>query len=398
MKEKIQKLAINIHSELIEYRRHFHRYPELSGQEEGTAKFIGSLLKEWGVSFQTGIGGHGIVAEIDGLKSSDRIIALRADMDALPIIESTGLDYASQHHGIMHACGHDVHMASMLGAAKILHNLRTDFGGKVRLFFQPSEEKYPGGARLMIEAGVLNTNKPEAIFAQHVCPDLEVGVVGIKSGKYMASTDEIFITVHGRGGHGGMPEKVIDPVLIASHIVIGLQQIVSRNANPSVPTVVSIGRFIAEGRTNIIPDQVKLEGTVRTFNEEWRARIHELIKTCSTGIARSMGGDADVFIDKGYPYVVNDEILAAEAKKWMIEYLGESCVKDLDLRMTAEDFSYFANEVPGCFYRLGVRNKSFASITGLHSAGFCPDEESLITGSGLMAWMAVKKLGYPTGD
>ncbi|MDO9510164.1 MAG: M20 family metallopeptidase [Bacteroidales bacterium] len=394
LKEKISQLAIKNHSSVIDFRRYFHQHPELSGNEEKTASHIAALLKDWGISFEAGKGGHGIVAEIDGLLPSEAIVALRADMDALPITEGTGLDYSSVMDGVMHACGHDMHMASLLGVAKILNEIRSDFGGKVRLFFQPSEEKYPGGARLMIEEGVMDHHTPEAIFAQHVCPDLEAGTVGIKAGKYMASTDEIYLTVHGKGGHGGMPEKVIDPVLIASHIVVSLQQIVSRNANPAMPTVVSIGRFIAEGRTNIIPEQVKMEGTLRTFDEKWRNEVHQIITRMASDIAMSMGGRCEVFIDKGYPYLVNDEELAKETRQWMVDYLGESKVKDLDLRMTAEDFSYFAQMVPGCFYRLGVRNPSFSSMPGLHSSGFCPDEQSLITGCGLMAWLAVRRLGF----
>jgi amidohydrolase len=293
----------------------------------------------------------------------------------------------------MPGCGHDVDTASLLGTAIILQKLRNEFTGTVKLIFQPSEEKYPGGAKVMIEEGVLENPEPEIIFGQHVYPDIEAGKVGMKSGNYMASTDEIFLTVKGRGGHGALPHKNIDPVLIASHIIIALQQIVSRNARPDLPTVISFGRVIADGQTNVIPDEVKIEGIMRTFNEEWRAEIKERITKMAKGIAESMGGECDVFIDQGYPVLVNDEKVTGKTREYAIEYLGKENVLELELRTTAEDFAYFTQKIPGCFYRLGVRNEQKGITSNLHTATFDVDESSLETGMGLMAWLTVRELG-----
>lgn len=392
MKEKIEQLALQIYSRLIDYRRHFHMNPELSLKEFKTAEFIKGLLKEWEIPFTSEVAITGIVAHIKGKKEGNKTIALRADMDALPIIEENTHSFISQNEGVMHACGHDVHMASLLGAAWILNQIKEEFGGTIRLIFQPSEEQYPGGAFLMIKEGVLENPTPEAIFGQHVLPDLPVGMVGFKPGKYMASTDEIYLTVKGHGGHAAQPEKNIDPIVIASQIIVALQQIVSRNTPPLIPCVLSFGKFIANGRTNIIPDEAKIEGTIRTFSEPWRAEAHELIKRTASGIATALGGECEVFIDKGYPYVVNDEPLTLQAKEYAIEYLGADKVIDLEERMTAEDFAYYSQVIPGCFYRLGVRNEEKGMIYGLHNSRFDADEQSLAVGAGLMAWLAFRKL------
>jgi amidohydrolase len=313
-------------------------------------------------------------------------------MDALPIQEKNEIDYRSQNEGKMHACGHDVHTASLLGAARILQELRDRFEGTVKLIFQPSEEKYPGGAKVMIAEGVLERPSPSVIFGQHVFPELEAGKVGMKSGKYMASTDEIHMTIKGKGGHGAIPQKNIDPVLIASHLVVALQQVVSRNASPAMPTVLSFGRFIAEGQTNIIPDEVKLSGIMRTFDETWRAEMKNRITTLAKGMAESMGGSCEVFIDPGYPFLVNDPVTTEKARNHAIEYLGSDQVVELELRTTAEDFAYFSQQVPGCFYRLGTRNEKAGITSNLHTATFNVDEESLLTGMGLMAWLTVRAL------
>jgi amidohydrolase len=388
----IKTKAKELSSELIEIRRHLHRNPELSMEEEMTASFIASQLEKHGIPFKAGIAGHGIVAHIKGRNPESFTIALRADMDALPIAEENTTEYKSCKPGVMHACGHDAHMACLLGASFILQDLRDKFEGTIRLIFQPSEEKFPGGASMMIKEGVLENPKPYQILGQHVLPTLAAGKAGFRSGSYMASTDEIYLTVKGRGGHAATPEINVDPVLIAAHILISLQQIVSRNAPPTLPTVLSFGRFIAEGRTNIIPSEVKLEGTLRTFDEKWRAEAHMKITRMAESIAESMGGTCQVFIDKGYPFLVNNEQVTDMAYKAAKQYLGDDNVVKLDMRMTAEDFAYYAQQIPGCFYRLGVANQDQGITHNLHTPLFDIDESSLETGAGLMAWLTYNSL------
>lgn len=388
----IKSKAKELSSILIEIRRHLHQNPELSMEEEMTASFIASQLEEHNIPFKKGIAGHGIVAHIQGRNPGAFTIALRADMDALPIIEENQTEYKSHKPGIMHACGHDAHMACLLGAAFILQEIKDKFEGTVRLIFQPSEEKFPGGASMMIKEGVLESPKPYQILGQHVLPTLTAGKVGFRAGPYMASTDEVYLTVKGRGGHAATPELNIDPVLIASHILISLQQIISRNAPPTLPAVLSFGRFIADGRTNIIPSEVKLEGTLRTFDEKWRAEAHIRITRMAESIAESMGGTCQVFIDKGYPFLVNDEQVTDMAYKAAKLYLGEDNVVNLDMRMTAEDFAYYAQLIPGCFYRLGVANPEKGITHNLHTPRFDIDESSLETGAGLMAWLTYNSL------
>jgi amidohydrolase len=392
LKNRIGQLSRKYFDEIVAIRRQLHARPELSKQEHQTAETVAKFLRELGVEVQTGVAGTGVVATIYGQNPEKKTVALRADMDALPIREENNVEYRSLTDGVMHACGHDVHTASLLGTAKILQELQDAFEGTVRLFFQPSEEQYPGGAKEMIGEGVLENPRPAHVFAQHVYPALEAGKVGMKPGKYMASTDEVFITVKGKGGHAALPMNCIDPLLIASHIVVALQQIVSRNTAPDVPAVVSFGRFIADGHTNVIPDEVKLEGIVRTFDEQWRKEIHRKITRMAQSIAEGMGGSCEVFIDQGYPYVYNDPQVTENTRRWAVEYLGKENVVDLPLRMTAEDFAYFAREVPSCFYRLGVRNEQKGIVSELHSATFDVDEKSLETGMGLMAWIAVNAL------
>ena len=392
LKDRIKSLAADYAQEVVSIRRHLHRHPELSFKEFETAAFIAGKLREYAITYKDKIAQTGIVAEIQGNDPGSKTVALRADMDALPVNEQNDVEYQSVNKGVMHACGHDVHMACLLGAARILSEIKSEFKGTVRLIFQPSEETYPGGAKVMIEEGVLENPRPEAIFGQHVFPELETGMIGMKSGKYMASTDEVFITVKGKGGHAAIPDKVVDPVLIASHIVIALQQIVSRKSKPIMPTVVSFGKISSKGKTNIIPDEVKLEGIIRTFDEDWREEIKTQIKKISSGIAESMGGSCDVFIDPGYPAVVNDDVLTAQAREYAIEFLGEDLVVDLEMRMTAEDFSYYARKIPGCFFRLGTRNEKQGITSNLHSATFDVDESSLETGMGIMAWFAISEL------
>ena len=392
IKKKIRALSRENLQQFINWRRHLHAHPELSMQEYETAAFVSARLTEMNIPHQTGVAQTGIVAMIYGRNPKKKTIALRADMDALAIEETNDVPYKSQNPGVMHACGHDVHTASLLGVAHILSTLKDDFEGTVKLFFQPSEERYPGGAIQMIRAGAMENPRPANVFGQHVYPELEAGMIGIRAGDYMASTDEIHLTITGKGGHGAQPSLHVDTVLIASHIVVALQQIVSRQASPDMPTVLSFGRFIANGQTNVIPDQVKIAGTMRTFDEAWRQEAHQRITTIAQSIAQGMRGHCEVFIDPGYPFVYNDPAVAANVKKWAVELLGADKVIDLPLRMTGEDFSYFANEVPSCFYRLGVANNARGITSSLHNSTFDVDEKSLETSVALMAWIAVNAL------
>ncbi|MDB5227529.1 MAG: amidohydrolase [Bacteroidota bacterium] len=392
LKDKIKNAADNCFDELVSIRRHLHEYPELSYNETETAKFISGKLSEYGIEHYNNIGGHGIVGLIKGKNPSKKTIALRADMDALPIEEKNDVAYCSKNKGVMHACGHDAHTTSLLGASKILNELKENFEGTIKLIFQPAEEKLPGGASIMIKEGVLKDPDVQQIFGQHVLPQLETGKVAFRSGIAMASCDEIYITVKGKGGHGAVPHLAIDPVLIASHIVIALQQVVSRNTNPTLPCVLTIGKFIANGATNIIPDEVKLEGTFRTFDEKWRAEAKEKIISICNNIATGFGGSCDVVIDHGYPFLKNDEPLTAAAFQLAQEYLGSENVEEIPARMTAEDFSYYSQIVPACFYRLGTGNKAKGITSPIHTPTFDIDENSLKVGAGLMAWLAVNEL------
>lgn len=392
IKAIISRLATKFHREITDIRRHLHRHPELSCAEYETSDFICRKLSEYGIEFYRGIAGTGIVGLIRGQYPESACIGLRADMDALPIQEENDTPYKSVNAGVMHACGHDVHVACLLGAAKILQHCRMEFRGTVKLIFQPSEETYPGGAVTMIHEGVLDNPKPAIIIAQHVINTLEAGFAGFKEGYYMASTDEFFITVRGKGGHAATPSQVIDPILIASHIVIALQQIVSRNADPAIPTVVSVGKITGQGRTNVIPDEVRMEGTVRTYNDEWRKEIHRKIEQISTGISNSMGATCDVRVSGGYPALFNNPELTRQLQKLATEYLGENFVKELPIRTTAEDFAYFAQEVPACLYRLGISNIAQGIVSNLHTATFDVDESGIKTGMELLAWFAVNLL------
>ena len=392
LKSEIERLSTECFEEIRQIRRHLHQHPELSWEEFQTAEFICGKLEEYGIPFTKGVAKTGIVGLIEGKNPSQKVIALRADMDALPVLEENEVEYRSVHPGKMHACGHDVHMACLLGASKILMNVRDRFEGSIKLIFQPSEETYPGGAVEMIREGVLKDPDVSNVIGQHVINTVDSGKIGIKAGRYMASTDEFFLTVKGRGGHAATPEQVIDPILIASHVILALQQVVSRNANPITPTVISFGRIIGDGRTNIIPDEVTIDGTVRTYDESWRKSIHEKIASMASGVAESMGGTCETRISHGYPFLQNDEELTNGVREMAIEYLGEKNVVDLEPRMTAEDFAYFANEVPSCFYRLGIRNEKKGIISNLHTPTFNIDESSIETGMGLMAWLAVRAL------
>lgn len=391
LKLKIQTLAKQYHSETIEIRRHLHAHPELSFEEYTTSDYIASKLKEYNIPFKQGIVKTGIVALIEGKNPSKKIIALRADMDALPIMEENQVVYKSQNNGVMHACGHDVHTASLIGAAKILNELKNDFEGTIKLIFQPGEEKLPGGASLMIKEGVLENPHPQSIFGQHVFPSMEVGKVGFRNGMYMASTDEIYVTVKGKGGHAAMPADYNNPLLIASQILLDLSKAFMQKVQKA-PTVLAFGKIVGNGATNVIPDEVKIEGTFRTMDEAWRAEAHTIMKKLAEDIAQQMGGTCDFRIEKGYPFLVNDEKTTSRARAAAEIYLGKENVEELPLRMTAEDFAFYSQQIPSCFYRLGTGNKLKGIKSGVHTSTFDVDEQALEIGSGLMAWLAVNEL------
>jgi amidohydrolase len=392
IKNKIKDLAESIFNDVVGYRQHIHANPELSFKEFQTSLYIKDKLTKWGIEF-TDCANTGVVGLIKGNKPSENIIALRADMDALPIHEANDKPYRSKNHGVMHACGHDVHSSSLLGTAYILNQLKDDFGGTIKLIFQPAEELLPGGASIMIKEGVLENPKPQSIVGQHVMPLIESGKVGFRSGIYMASTDELYVTVTGKGGHGAQPHQNIDPVVIASHIIIALQQIVSRNADPRLPSVLSFGKVIANGATNIIPNEVKIEGTFRTLDEDWRNEAHIRMKKMAEGMAESMGGSCDFDIHRGYPFLINEEKLTANARSFAEDFLGKENVLDLDIWMAAEDFSFYSQVTDACFYRLGTGNAAKDTMHSVHTPKFDIDEDALKISTGLMAYIALKQLG-----
>ncbi|WP_158797318.1 M20 family metallopeptidase [Pedobacter sp. L105] len=391
-KEQIQYLAGTIFEEIVGFRRHLHMNPELSFKEFQTSAFIKDKLTQWGIPFES-MANTGVVGLIKGDLPSDQVIALRGDIDALPILEANDQPYASQNPGVMHACGHDVHTSSLLGAAYILNQLKAEYGGTIKLIFQPGEEVLPGGASIMITEGVLENPKPQFIIGQHVMPLIDAGKVGFRSGIYMASTDELYVTVKGKGGHGAQPQQNIDPVLITAHIIVALQQIVSRNADPRLPSVLSFGKVIANGATNIIPNEVKMEGTFRTLNEEWRAEAKRLMKKMAEGIAESMGGSCVFDIHHGYPFLINEEKLTASTRAYAEDYLGVENVLDLDIWMAAEDFAYYSQVTDACFYRLGTGNAAKGTTYSVHHPNFDVDEDALKISTGLMAYIALKQLG-----
>jgi amidohydrolase len=392
LKEKIKSLAKAYKEEVIQTRRHLHANPELSFHEYKTAAYVKERLEEIGITKIESKADTGWAALIEGRNPGKNTLALRADMDALPIIETNDVSYKSQNPGVMHACGHDAHTASLLGAAKILNEIKDQFEGTIKLIFQPGEEVAPGGASLMIRDKVLENPAPSGIIGQHVMPLIPVGKVGFRPGIYMASADELYITVKGKGGHGAMPETLIDPVLIASHMIVALQQVVSRAASPKIPSVLSFGRVEALGATNVIPNEVKIQGTFRTLDEPWRAKAHEKMLQIAHGIVEGMGGELHFEIRKGYPFLKNEPEMTARAKHAAQDYLGEENVLDLDIWMAAEDFAFYSQIVDGCFYRLGTRNEAKGIISGVHTPTFDIDEDALEIGAGLMAWLAVSEL------
>ncbi|MBP7184569.1 MAG: amidohydrolase [Saprospiraceae bacterium] len=394
MINKIKSLANSISDEVIDIRRHLHTYPELSFQEFETSKFIEDKLLSYGINQISRCAENGIVAIISGKNPEKNCIALRADMDALPILEQNDVPYRSVNDGVMHACGHDMHTSSLLGVAKILNLTKDDWEGTIKLIFQPAEEKLPGGASIMIHEGVLENPKPSLIIGQHVHPPLETGKIGIKSGVYMASADEIYVTVKGKGGHGALPQDCVDPILVSAHIITALQQIVSRNANPTIPSVLTFGKINSTGgATNVIPNEVKIDGTFRTFDEEWRFSAHKKMKKMASLMAESMGATCDFDIIVGYPVLKNDEHVSEKVRSYAKEFIGESNVVDLPIRMTAEDFAYYSHKIPAAFYRIGTGNKEKNTHHALHTPTFNIDEDAIPTSIGLMSYLAIAMLG-----
>lgn len=390
--ERIKQLSKEVSPWVIGHRRHIHAHPELSYQEHKTARYVAECLRDSGIAAREGIATTGVIAEIKGRHPEKKTIALRADMDALPIQEANEVPYRSTVAGVMHACGHDVHTSSLLGTARILNSLRDEFEGTIRLIFQPGEEKNPGGASYMIRDGALKNPQPSGIIGQHVFPLLPVGKIGFREGMYMASCDEIYLRVIGKGGHGAAPELAVDPVVIASHIIVALQQIISRNASPKQPTVLTFGRISGEGATNIIPNEVNIAGTFRAMNEEWRESALEKIKKMAESIAEGMGGRCEVDISRGYPYLKNDPELTGRIRAAAEAYVGKENVVDLDITLGAEDFAYYSQVIPASFYRLGTRNDAKGITSYVHTPTFDIDEDALVLGPGLMAWMAVQEL------
>jgi len=386
MIDKIKKLAKEYSPEFITIRHHLHANPELSYQEFETSKFIQDKLKEFGIPYEVKAT-TGVVGLIKGKNPGSRVFAIRADIDALPILEENDVPYKSTKKGIMHACGHDVHTTCLLGAARILNELKNEWEGTIKLIFQPGEEKNPGGASYMIKEGVLENPKPSGIVAMHVHTGMPVGKTSFRSGKVMASADELYFTIKGKGGHAASPHLCVDPIFIASHLIISLQQVVSRNSNPFNPSVLSITSFQGGATTNVIPNEIKLMGTFRAMDEKWRAEAHQLIEKISKQLVHSMGGEIDLHIDKGYPAVVNNAQLNKTVKNAAGEFLGTENVEETELRMGAEDFGYYAQQIPACFYRVGVMNKEKGITSGVHTPTFNIDENAIEVGMGLMAWL-----------
>ncbi|HVU99379.1 MAG TPA: M20 family metallopeptidase [Puia sp.] len=386
LKENIRQLARQYAPEFIDIRHHLHAHPELSYQEFQTSAFVQEQLAKMGIPFRV-MAGTGVVGSIEGKNPGSRVVALRADMDALPIQEANEVPYRSQNPGVMHACGHDVHTTVLLGASRVLQELRKEWEGTVKLIFQPGEEKNPGGASLMIKEGVLKDPAPQAIFGLHVHPGLETGKLSFRGGMVMASADELYITIRGKGGHAAAPHLTVDTILVASHLVVAMQQIISRNRNPLSPSVLSITSVQGGFTTNVIPSEVKLMGTFRAMDEEWRFKAHELIRKQATELVHSMGAEIDLHIDVGYPMVHNNEALDAVARAAAREFMGADRVLETEVRMGAEDFGYYTQQIPGCFYRLGVMNVEKGITSGVHTPTFNIDESAIEIGVGMMAYL-----------
>jgi len=395
IKEIIIENSAELFNEAVDIRRHFHKHPELSYQETETSLYICNWLKKNNIEFRSGIAGTGIIASVKGKKDGKKVIAVRAEMDALPITEKNIFGFASINTGKMHACGHDAHMAMLLGSAKLLNNLKEHFGGTILLIFQPGEEKSPGGARLMIESGELNNPKPDMVIAQHILPELETGKVGYKSGRYMASCDEIYITITGRGGHAALPGLTTDQIYIASTLIIKLKDsMLKEQSINKIPTVLGIGRISGEGATNVIPEKVEIAGTFRTFDEKWRSEGLGLIRSVAGATALEFGVTIDVNIAEGYPVLHNDETLTASAINLSTELLGAERIETFDIRMSSDDFSFYSAIAPSLYYRVGIKKKG-TEMKKLHTPDFDIDENGMQTGIANLSWLIYNFLGHP---
>ena len=377
--------------EIVSWREHLHANPELSFKEENTASFISSKLIEFGISHPYRIADTGVIALIQGRNPDSKCIALRADIDALPITEANKVHYKSKSDGLMHACGHDVHIACLLGAAKVLQSLRNEFEGTIKLIFQPGEELLPGGASILIKEGVLENPKVDKILALHVLPSMNVGQLGFKSGDYMAACDEIYLTVIGKGGHAAMSSQYLNPILAMAKLLPKLNNFLDSMANSS-PYIFVFGDLHAHGATNVIPEKAEAKGTFRTFDESWRSLMHLKLKTFVQEFLSKNGFQGELLIKKGYPFLKNEKQLTNQCAQYAKDYLGIEKVQDMNIRMTAEDFSFYSKKVPACLFRLGVRNESKGIVHGVHHPNFDIDNKALGIGAGTMAYLAVKLL------
>ena len=392
LKTEIKFLSGNIQSEIIAIRRHIHSNPELSNEETKTAEFISQKLIEWEIQHSTNIAGNGICVLLKGELEGEKVIAIRGELDALPIFEKNDVSYKSCNDGVMHACGHDVHSAALLGTLRILQQLKSKWGGTIKAIFQPAEEKLPGGASVMIANGILENPKPDCILALHVFPTLEYGKVGFREGQYMASADEIYITIKGKGGHAAMPGEYNNPLFISARLLNAYENLIEELKTQTIPTVIAFGKITGAGATNVIPDEVNIEGTFRTMDEEWRKTIHEKLKTIAQKIAVETSSLIDVKIAIGYPCLYNNPALTSQSKNAAIDFLAKENVVDIPLRMTSDDFAFYSHEIPGCYFRLGTRNETRGIISPVHTATFDIEEKALETATGTMAWIALRLL------
>ncbi len=387
IRDTILRESAGLKDEVVSLRRHFHRHPELSYEEYETSAFIKKWLTLNKIEYREGIAGTGIIATLKGKNPGSRVIAVRAEMDCLPVNERITKDFVSASPGKMHACGHDAHMAMLMGTALLLRKIDDRFGGTILLVFQPGEEKNPGGARLMIESGAFENPKPDMFIAHHVLPELETGKVGYKPGRYLASCDEIYLTVEGKGGHAALPSLTTDQVFIASSLVVRLKTAMTeRQTARKIPTVLGIGKIIGEGATNVIPEKVEIAGTFRTFDEKWRSEALDLIRLVADITSREFGVRINVNISQGYPVLINNERLTKKAIELSSELIGKENIELYDIRMSSDDFSFYSAIAPSLYYRVGIRKKG-TEIKALHTSDFDIDEEGMETGVANMTWL-----------